>query len=155
MTPSPDTERASDGNGVDLYKPISPTDKQKELIDFVTDPNTIAKAVEGSMKKRQAVLDTVSPTENTEEPNKLYKIWDLLNDHFDTELLSDECIAEIDEAIQAYTHQAVQAFGEKVLENSHHIDITCLETLERETGEDEIISVPVSVITSLLEGEVK
>ncbi|MDB5556980.1 MAG: hypothetical protein JWL86_6964 [Rhizobium sp.] len=44
---------------------MTPTDKpdsvdQQKVIDFITDPKTIAKAVEGSMEKRQAVIDNQS-----------------------------------------------------------------------------------------------
>lgn len=46
---------------------MSKTQDQQDLIDFVTDPETIKKAAEGSMEKRQAVFDSHNPTELSDE----------------------------------------------------------------------------------------
>jgi hypothetical protein len=46
---------------------------------------------------------------NTHEDAELQKIWGLIDDHFDTALLSDEDTDEIDSAILALIHSREQA----------------------------------------------
>ena len=49
----------------DDYEALAPTNPQtqQDLIDLVNDPKTIKKAVEGSMEKRQALIDRDPQTE--------------------------------------------------------------------------------------------
>jgi len=83
-----------------------------------------------------------SPTENTEELQT--RIWELLDDHFDTALLTDEDADSIDDAIKAHTNAEIA----KVLERleaelneqkkaaetnlAYHVDVTKNERLIRD-----------------------
>lgn len=50
----------------DLAKPLDPKTND-ELRDFLSDPKNIAKAVEGSMDKRNAVLDHRTPADSVDK----------------------------------------------------------------------------------------
>ena len=47
--------------------------KQDKVIAFMNDPNTLKKAAEGSMEKRQALLDRVAPDELEAILHEVYK----------------------------------------------------------------------------------
>lgn len=155
MTASPDTERYTINEwgkikGIKVLDPDGFDRRNPDLMETLFTEREFEEGALGSTIEYKKPVP-ISPTENTEELRT--RIWELLDDHFDTSLLTDDDADSIDEAIEAYADQAVQAFGEKVLKEATEYEVTDLELLEHH-GETPLKAVSVSVITSLMKGGV-
>lgn len=94
--------------------PQDDTASQANLIAFVTDPATIKKAVEGSMEKRQALMDKSDDEELREELSKA--IWQVHSDN-PREHILDDVIALISQKITEAYKQGYIAGGIDTLTN--------------------------------------
>jgi len=126
---------------------------QQDIIDYMEDPETIRRAAEGSMEKRQSLLDRHTQREELER-----KVADVC-DRTRAGLLPTVAFTKIMQLVDSYTStlvseaekRAVQVFGEKVLDCTEKADRRRVNKQLRrlEVFEDDV--VPVSVITSLMD----